>query len=208
MNDPRAVAPAERVGASPPSDEVLLARIAEGRTEALAALYDRYGRRAWSLARSICRDDALAEDAVQEAFLGVWRDASRFDPDRGRVSSWLLTVVHRRAVDLVRREESRRRRTTVLDESTELPELPAAENEAIDAVVAGSVRKAMGTLPDDQRRALTLAYFGGYTQREVAALTGVPLGTVKSRTFAGLARLRTTLGDAFGSQCITDQDVR
>ena len=82
------------------------------------------------------------------------------------------------------------------------------ENEAIDAVVAGSVRKAMGTLPDDQRRALTLAYFGGYTQREVAALTGVPLGTVKSRTFAGLARLRTTLGDAFGSQCITDQDVR
>ncbi|GAY12748.1 RNA polymerase sigma-70 factor [Pseudonocardia sp. N23] len=192
MDHPRTAARARQLGVPAGSDEALLADVAAGLPDALGALYDRYGRRAWSLARRICGDDALAEDAVQEAFLGVWRGAAQFDPARGRMSTWLLTLVHHRAVDLVRREQSQRRRTLDLDEA-DLPDEPAAEETAIDAVVAGSVRDALGALPRDQREVLALAYFGGYTQREVATLTRVPLGTVKSRTFAALARLRITL---------------
>lgn len=170
--------------------------MASGDRAALAVLYDRYGRRAWSLARRICADDAHAEDAVQEAFLAVWRGAASYQRSRGRVESWVMTLVHHKAVDLVRREDTTRRRTTVLDDrrQAELPTLPGADGSALDAVTAGAVRRALDALPPDQRHALALAYFGGYTQREVATLTGAPLGTVKSRMFAGLARLRNVLG--------------
>ncbi|MEU7812732.1 sigma-70 family RNA polymerase sigma factor [Pseudonocardia sp. NPDC049154] len=197
--NPREAAP--RAGRAPAPDEAdLLAGVAEGRRDALARLYDRYGRQAWSLARRICGDDALAEDAVQEAFTAVWREAGRFDPRRGRASTWLMTLVHHKAVDLVRREDTARRRTVPMDDDTDraLPRLPGADVDALGAVVAGTVRSALDALPADQRHALVLAYFGGYTQREVAALTGVPLGTVKSRMFAGLGRLRTALGPVLG----------
>ncbi|WP_433503450.1 sigma-70 family RNA polymerase sigma factor [Pseudonocardia halophobica] len=197
---------APRTGrASAPDDSVdLLAGVAEGRRDALARLYDRYGRQAWSLARRICGDDALAEDAVQEAFTAVWREAGRFDPRRGRPSTWLMTLVHHKAVDLVRREDNARRRTVPMDDTDlALPRLPGADVDALGAVVAGTVRSALDALPADQRHALALAYFGGYTQREVATLTGVPLGTVKSRMFAGLGRLRTALGPVLG-----EDDVR
>ncbi|MFR9803940.1 RNA polymerase sigma factor [Pseudonocardia sp. RS010] len=178
MNQPRAQA---RVAGAvpPPSDEELLGAVAAGSGAALGALYDRYGRRAWSLARRICGDQTLAEDAVQDGFLTAWRQAARFDPARGGASSWLMTLVHHRAVDLVRREDAVRRRTMngeVVDQI--LPAEPGADAGALDAVVAGSVRTALDELPAEQRRALALAYFGGYTQREVASLTGVPLGTV------------------------------
>lgn len=193
---------APRTGRAPAPDDAadLLAGVAEGRRDALARLYDRYGRQAWSLARRICGDDALAEDAVQEAFTAVWREAGRFDPRRGRASTWLMTLVHHKAVDLVRREDTARRRTVPMDDDTDrtLPRLPGADVDALGAVVAGKVRSALDALPADQRHALALAYFGGYTQREVATLTGVPLGTVKSRMFAGLGRLRTALGPVLG----------
>jgi RNA polymerase sigma-70 factor (ECF subfamily) len=141
-------------------------------------------------------DEALAEDVVQETFLVVWRDPGRFDPARGSVSSWLLTLVHHRAVDAVRREATRRRRTVAprADGGEWLPPGPGADQAALGAVVAGKVRDALAELPAEQREALALAYFGGYTQREVSSLVGVPLGTVKSRMFAGVQKLRTLLG--------------
>jgi RNA polymerase sigma factor (sigma-70 family) len=179
------------------TDATLLEQIGERSAEALAQLYDRFGRPAYSLARRICVDEALAEDVVQEAFLVVWRDPGRFDPDRGAVSSWLLTLVHHRAVDAVRREATRRKRTvppSADGEDWNVPPGPGADQAALGAVVAGKVREALAELPADQREALALAYFGGYTQREVASLVGVPLGTVKSRMFAGTKKLRALLG--------------
>ncbi|GAA4556404.1 RNA polymerase sigma factor [Pseudonocardia xishanensis] len=182
----------------PATEEDLVVALAAGDRAALAGLYDRYGRRAWALARRICADDDHAQDAVQEAFLAVWKGAARFDPARGRVGTWVMTLVHHKAVDLVRREDGPRRRTTALDDQQpDLPSVPAAEGAALAAVTATAVRRALDTLPEEQRHALALAYFGGYTQREVASLTDSPLGTVKSRMFAGLARLRASLGPSF-----------
>lgn len=181
----------------PVTDATLLERIGDRSAEALAQLYDRFGRPAYSLARRICVDEALAEDVVQEAFLVVWRDPGRFDPARGAVSSWLLTLVHHRAVDAVRREATRRKYTVapaVDGEDWNIPPGPGADRAALGAVVAGKVRDALAELPAEQREALALAYFGGYTQREVASLVGVPLGTVKSRMFAGTQKLRALLG--------------
>ncbi len=172
------------------TDEALLAQLASGDENALAELYDRFGRTAYGLAVRVLRDQALAEDAVQDAFLGAWRTAAAFDPSRGTASTWLLTLVHRRAVDLVRRED--RRRTDVLDDA------PIASGETTDEQAAvreerRRVQAALAQLPADQREALELAYYGGLTQSELAERLGVPLGTVKSRMFAGLARLRDLL---------------
>ncbi|WP_231974152.1 RNA polymerase sigma factor [Pseudonocardia sp. HH130630-07] len=168
-----------------------------GDSTALGDLYDRFGRQAYSLARRICVDEGLAEDVVQEVFLAFWRDPSRFDPERGKFGTWLLTLVHHKSVDAVRRESAIRRRTVpASDDETEwnAPAGPGADEGALGAVVAGHVREALGELPAEQRQVLALAYYGGYTQREVAAMTGVPLGTVKSRMFTGVARLRNLLG--------------
>ena len=178
------------------TDATLLEQISQGRADALERLYDRFGRPAYSLARRICVDEALAEDVVQETFLAIWRDPGRFDPARGAVASWLLTLVHHRAVDGVRREATRRRRTVTPSadgQEWNVPPGPGADQAALEAVAAEKVREALGELPDEQREALALAYFQGYTQREVASLTGVPLGTVKSRMFTGVRRLRALL---------------
>lgn len=178
-------------------DVRLVTQLGTGDERALASLYDRYSRPAYSLARRICVDELLAEDVVQEVFLAVWRDPSKYVADRGAFSSWLLTLVHHKAVDAVRREGvHRRRQVSVDDETTDrmAPKSEGADVDAIGAVVAVDVRSALGELPAEQRTAMILAYYGGYTQREVAALVGVPLGTVKSRMFAAAARLRTALG--------------
>jgi RNA polymerase sigma-70 factor, ECF subfamily len=182
-------------------DEELVRAVVAGVHSALAALYDRYGRRAYSLARRVCRDDNLAEDVVQEAFLAFWRDPRRFDPGRGGFGTWILTLVHHKSVDAVRRESAIRRRTVaVVEEGQEwsAPPGPGADQDALQAMEAGQVRDALGDLPAEQREALALAYFGGYSQREVATLTGVPLGTVKSRMFSGMRRLRGALGPVLG----------
>jgi RNA polymerase sigma-70 factor (ECF subfamily) len=173
-------------------DEALLALIARSDEEALAALYDRFGRIAYGLAFRVVRDAALAQDAVQDAFLAAWRTAAGFDPQRGSASAWLLTLVHRRAVDIVRRED--RRRAEPLDE------VPAAAGDATDEEAwvrerRRTVQAALARLPDDQRQALELAYYGGLSQSELAERLGVPLGTIKSRMFAALGRLRELLGD-------------
>lgn len=172
------------------SDEALPALVAGGDEAALAELYDRFGRVAYGLALRIVRDANLAEDAVQDAFLAAWRTAASFDPRRGKASTWLLTIVHRRAVDVVRREE--RRRAEPLDAE------PASVGESADDTSElreqrQAVQAALAQLSPDQRQALELAYYGGLSQTELAERLGVPLGTVKSRMFTALAKLRDLL---------------
>ena len=176
------------------SDEALVALVARGDEAALAELYDRVGRVAYGLAFRVLRDDRLAEDAVQEAFLGVWRTAASFSADRAKASTWILTLVHRRAVDLVRREE--RRRADPLDEATsDLATSESAEDAAWLGFERERVQAGLRQLPHAQREAIELAYYGGFSQSELAERLGVPLGTIKSRMFAGLTRLRELLQD-------------
>lgn len=177
-------------------DAALLARVAAGDPAALGELYDRFARRVYSLARRICgADTGAAQDVTQDVFLDVWRHAARFDPGRGSPASWLLTVAHHKAVDAVRREATVHRRTRAAsDEGWELPTGPGADHAAIGSVVAEHVRRALRELPPVQRRVLGLAYYGGYTQTQTAAILGIPVGTVKSRTFNAMAQLREHLG--------------
>jgi RNA polymerase sigma factor (sigma-70 family) len=173
------------------SDEAVVALTARSDEVALAELYDRYGRIAYGLALRVLRDESLAEDAVQEAFLAIWRGASRFIPERAKASTWILTLVHRRAVDLVRREE--RRRADPLPDGDVGGQERSAEDSAWLRLERERVQEALSRLPDQQREAIELAYYGGFTQSELAERLGEPLGTIKSRMFAGLARLRELL---------------
>ena len=174
------------------SDEALVALVSRSDESALAELYDRIGGTAYGLAYRVLRDEALAEDAVQEAFLGLWRSAGSFVPERAKASTWILTLVHRRAVDVVRREQ--RRRTEPLEAAPE-PAEGSAEEAAWLRLDRERVQAAVAQLPDQQREAIELAYYGGYTQSELADRLGQPVGTIKSRMFAGLARLRELLDD-------------
>ena len=178
-------------------DSQLVELVAQRDAGALEALYDRYGRAAYSLARRILTEETLAQDVVQEVFLSLWRDARRFDPGRGTAATYLLSMTHHRAVDVVRREEKLRRWRTS-DEGLELEPDPKArvEDEVEASERRAEVRSTLAELPAAQREALLLAYFGGYTQREVAALVGVPLGTVKTRMAAGMRKMREALQDA------------
>lgn len=183
------------------ADLALVRRLRAGDRTAVEDLYQRFRRPAFALARRILADDALAEDVLQDVFLTVWRDPAAFDRARGSFSSWLLAMVHHKAVDAVRREESQRRRQGRAEDDAVLRAAtgrPDVEDEAWRRVVSERVRQALAGIPDAQREALTLAYYGGYTQREVAALTGTPLGTVKTRMLAGMRRLREELGPRAG----------
>jgi RNA polymerase sigma-70 factor (ECF subfamily) len=185
-------------------DRALMARVIERDTHALAALYDRYSRPAFSLALRILSNRELAEDVVQEVFLAVWRDAARFDTARGAFSSYLLSMVHHKAVDVVRREEGIRKRGNALG-VLELGETGdrCVEDEVWSTMRSEKVRAALVQIPPNQREALELAYFGGHTQREIAALTDTPLGTVKTRMLAGMRRLRELLE----SSVLTPEEV-
>jgi RNA polymerase sigma-70 factor (ECF subfamily) len=175
------------------SDEAIVALVARSDDQALAELYDRFGRVAYGLALRVLRDQTLAEDAVQDAFLTAWRTADAFVPERAKASAWLLTLVHRRAVDVVRREERRRA------EPIEAAGDPAGAEEVDEAVwlryQRERVQEALRRLPDPQREALELAYYGGFTQSELAERLGQPLGTIKSRMFTGLGQLRDLLAE-------------
>jgi RNA polymerase sigma factor (sigma-70 family) len=176
------------------SDEALLSLVAASDEDALAELYDRFGRVAYGLALRILRDETLAQDAVQEAFLGVWRSADRFLAERAKASTWILTLVHRRAVDLVRRED--RRRGEPLDSAPEPAAPETTEDEATLGFQRRVVQEALAQLSPEQRQALELGYYGGLTQSELAEQLGQPLGTIKSRMFSGLSRLRDLLAEA------------
>jgi RNA polymerase sigma-70 factor, ECF subfamily len=177
------------------SDEALVALVARGDEDALAELYDRVGRIAYGLALRVLRDERHAEDAVQEAFLQVWRSAATFRAERAKASTWVLTLVHRRAVDLVRREE-RRQADPLTDDSAAGIAPEETDEAAWLRFERERVQVALKQLPDVQREALELAYYGGFSQSELADRLGVPLGTIKSRMFAGLARLRELLDDS------------
>jgi RNA polymerase sigma factor (sigma-70 family) len=177
------------------SDEALVALVARDDEDALAELYDRVSRIAYGLALRVLRDERHAEDAVQEAFLQVWRSAATFRAERAKASTWILTLVHRRAVDLVRREQ--RRQAEPLTDESETAQAPEQTEEAAWLRFERErVQTALKQLPDVQREALELAYYGGFSQSELAERLGVPLGTIKSRMFAGLARLRELLDDS------------
>jgi RNA polymerase sigma factor (sigma-70 family) len=185
-------------------DRALVGRVVERDAAALEALYGRYGRPCYGLARRILANEQLAQDVVQEVFLALWRDAGKFDPTRGAFSSWLLSMTHHKAVDSVRREENLRKRRDAVEllEQSE-PPAPGPHDEVWTTLRGERVREALQLLPDPQREALVLAYFGGYTQREIAGLTATPLGTVKTRMLAGMRRMRDGL-DGLSSAPLED----
>ncbi|MDP9183967.1 MAG: sigma-70 family RNA polymerase sigma factor [Actinomycetota bacterium] len=182
------------MGTTVHEDAALLRRVQAGDEAAVEALYARYGKACFSLARRILDDAQLAEDVVQQVFLALWQ-GSGYDPGRGAVSTWLLSVTHHKAVDSVRRES--RRRTRLAGEQVLLETAaagPGPADLAWEALRAERTRDALRGLSAEQREVLLLAYYGGYTQREIAEMTGLPLGTVKSRTLAAMRNLREVLG--------------
>jgi RNA polymerase sigma-70 factor, ECF subfamily len=190
-----------RVGSAEPADvrdEDLLRRIETGDDGAFRELFARYAAVAHALAFRLVRQAQVAEEIVQEAFLAVWRNSERFDRTRGSVRSWLMGTVHHRAVDAVRREQAQRRRA---DEAATLgrsiPDDPGDEIlRAVDLPrERRSVRDALAELPEAQRDVIQKMYFEGLSQSQIAERTGLPLGTVKSRTLLGMRRLRERLGD-------------
>ncbi len=175
------------------ADRSCLVRIAAGELHALDELYERYKTMAYSIAYRITNDATLAEDVVQDAFLGAWRNAERYVSGKGSVKTWLLSIVHHRAIDAVRR----RKPTTELPDVELVPppqfQVPDVWAEVSAELDADDVRRALATLSDVQREAIELAYFGGLTQQEVAERTNTPLGTVKSRMRLGLMAMRRVL---------------
>ena len=171
-------------------DETLLKLVARGDHAAFTELYERFNRVAYALALRVIVDRHLAEDAFVESMLVVFRTARSFDARRGSARTWILTIVHRRAVDLVRREN--RHRTPELIEQSEAHG-PTAEETAELRGERELVQGALGRLPERERQLIELAYYGGYTQSDLASSLGLSLGTVKSRMFTGLARMREFL---------------
>jgi RNA polymerase sigma factor (sigma-70 family) len=175
-----------------PSDEALLAGLASGDPDDAAAFVRRFQRRVYGLAWTILRDDDLADDAAQEAFVRAWRHADGYDPRRGRVAAWLLTIARNVAID-----RAQMRRATAVDPDTIASRLELAGEDAMpDVGERDRLHRALAALPDEQRRALVLAVYAGRTAREISELDGVPLGTVKTRIRTAMATLRETLGVA------------
>ncbi len=189
----------EERGGAALRDRSLMAAVAAGDAGALERLYELYAPTCLGLASRILADSGLSQDVVQEVFVAVWRDAMRFNPDRGTFVTYLLTMTHHKAVDAVRREENLRRRRAPADvlESLE-SDLSLVDDEVWSGLRRDRVRAALRELPAVQCEALGLAYFGGYTQREIAGITGTPLGTVKTRMMAGMRRLAAVLSDPLG----------
>jgi RNA polymerase sigma-70 factor (ECF subfamily) len=189
----------EPVGTPPPTTDDLLRRVARGDENAFGALYEAVSPRVYGLARRVVRDPAQAEEVAQEALVEVWRTAARFDPARGSATSWILTITHRRAVDRVRSAQAgaeRERRVAVSHVDTPYDDVV---EEVTASLEQQQVRRCLKGLTDLQREALTLAYYGGYTYREVAEKLDTALPTIKTRMRDGLIRLRDCLGVEVGS---------
>jgi RNA polymerase sigma-70 factor, ECF subfamily len=178
------------------ADEDLMVLIHDGESRALEVIFDRHGDRAYSLAYRMCGRTTVAEDIVQEAFLSLWRSGTRYDPTRGSVRTWVLTAVRNRAIDVFRRESVATGRDVADDQATaRLPSDERTEFEVERREDARRIRAALETLPDEQRKVIELAYFGGFSHTEIARTLGVPAGTVKGRMRLGLTKLRVALGD-------------
>jgi RNA polymerase sigma-70 factor (ECF subfamily) len=179
------------------ADEELMQLVYRGNADAFEVVYDRHADAAFSLALRMCRQRAMAEDVVQEAFLSLWRSGARYDRSRGSVRSWTLGIVHNRAIDALRRK-SVRDRVTIVQEGIE-EKLPARERTEVEFArrdEAREIRDALRRLPDEQSRVIELAYYGGLTHTEIAQALDAPVGTVKGRMRLGLAKMRTALGEA------------
>jgi RNA polymerase sigma-70 factor (ECF subfamily) len=185
-----------RRGPGSPADDAdreVLERIADGQLAALEELYDRYRTMAYSVAFRITNDAAVAEDVVQDGFVGAWRNASRYAEVRGSVKTWLLAIVHHRAIDALRRRRPASEPPDRGDAPPAMLTLPDVWPEVAGRLLRLEILAALRTLTDVQREAIELAYFGGLTQQEIAKKTGTPLGTVKSRMRLGLLAMRRAL---------------
>ena len=191
------------------TDADLIAMVGAGDGPALMNLYDRYNRQAFGLAFRILGDAATAEEVVQDAFVALWRNAAAFDQTRGGVKSWLLTIVHNRAIDRLRSSASRGGTVEL-----EVADYAGVTNDPWDAVAdtldGAQVRQAVAELPEDQRQAIELAYFQGLTHQEISTQYGIPLGTVKGRLRLGLKKLGATLAHSSpsppGHEPVRDRD--
>lgn len=177
------------------ADEDLIALAQRGDITAFELLYDRHKGPAYSLARRITGTDGNADDVVQETFISVWRAIERYDPRRASVRTWLMRIVHRRAIDQLRSSTVHSKRRAdgegLVEDLTATD--PAPEATALANEQSGQVREVLSDLPEDQRKAIELAYFGGFSQTEIAEITGLPLGTVKGRMRLGLEKMRASL---------------
>jgi RNA polymerase sigma-70 factor (ECF subfamily) len=181
------------------ADEELMALVYDGNTRAFEVVFDRHAGPAFSLAYRMCGRRPMAEEIVQEAFMSLWRSATRYDPSRGSVRSWVLRVVHNRAIDAFRRELPSTSHDVPDDRISEtLPARERTEDEVERRSDARLVRRALDELPQDQRQVIELAYFGGFSHSQIATALGVPAGTVKGRMRLGLSKLRVALGEPAG----------
>jgi RNA polymerase sigma-70 factor (ECF subfamily) len=182
------------------ADEELMQLVHDGDARAFEVIFDRHGDAAFSLAYRMCGRRAMAEDVVQEAFVSLWRSGARYDRGRGSVRSWVLSVVHHRAIDAFRRDAVRTSRD-VRDEGL-AERMPAAERTEVEVErrdEARQVRSALGELPTEQRQVIELAYFGGFSHTQIAEMLKLPAGTVKGRMRLGLTKLRMSLGGPSGA---------
>jgi RNA polymerase sigma-70 factor (ECF subfamily) len=177
-------------------DEVLVSRVAKGDTFAFAELYDRHGRRAYLQARALCATAEQAEDVTQEAFLSLWRLARGFDPGRGGFAAWMSAIVRNRVTDTWRRAAARPAEVGFPEEASQV--LGATEDGVRRALERTVLRELLADLPREQRDAIFLAYFEDLTAEQIASRVGVPLGTAKSRTRLGLAKLRREIAPVHG----------
>ena len=193
--------PLEPVGggrSAPRGDQAVLAdllrRSARGDEAAFAQLYDATSARVYGLAVRVVRDPAQAQEVTQEGYLEVWRTAARFDSEKGSAISWLMTIVHRKAVDRVRSAEAASRRDSAYHDANQTVEHDSTAAAVEASLEARRVRTALSGLTQVQREAITLAYYGGYTHTQVATMLDLPVGTAKTRIRDGLIRLRDALG--------------
>jgi len=178
------------------ADEELMQLVRRGRAEAFEVVYDRHADAAFSLAYRMCGQRGLAEDVVQESMLALWRSGARYDRERGSVRTWILGIVHHRAIDALRRTAVRDR-GRVQEEGVQ-ERLAAPDRTDLEVArrqEAREVRDALQQLPDEQSRVIELAYFGGLTHVQIASMLDIPVGTIKGRMRLGLAKMRMALGD-------------
>ena len=166
--------------------------------DALARLYDMYAGMAYGMTLRIVNDPGIAEDTVQEAFFSIWRNARSYSQQRGSVRNWVLSVVHNRAIDKVRRQRSKQRLDTQLEVEAGSLQRPDVWGEVSANLERQRISEALTTLPSEQRKTIELAYFGGYSHTEIANLLRIPLGTVKGRLRLGMEKLRSALTDSAG----------